>query len=170
MVEIDLRLAKDGRIILSHDPDPAGKYVGAAELKQVLSAVNFPINLEIKELGFEARVLEAVKQFPSKVLISSFKPQVIKKIRALDRDISLGSNLDPDWKNYFYPLLALAKVMRVESIHIHNSILTLGRVRQAHLFGFKVYTWTINDPVEYARVKELGVDGVFTDRPDLIKN
>jgi glycerophosphoryl diester phosphodiesterase len=169
MIEIDLRRAKDGRIVLSHDPDLAGEYAGAAELAQVLSAVDHPINLEIKEIGFEAEVLQAIQRFPSKVLISSFKPQVLKKIRALDRGIRLGSNLDPDWKNYFYPLLALAKMMRVESIHIHNSILVPTYVRWAHRFGFQVHTWAVNDPAEYARVREIGVDGVFTDYPNIIK-
>jgi glycerophosphoryl diester phosphodiesterase len=169
MVEVDLRRSNDGRIILSHDKDPAGEYADAPQLSEILGAVNFPLNLEIKEPGFEAEVLQAIREFPSSVLISSFKPQVVKKIRALDRGIRLGSNIDPEWANCFYPLLVFGKLMGIESVHMHISILTPRRVRWSHRFGFKAYTWAVNDPEQLARVKDMGVDGVFTDYPNIIK-
>ena len=46
-------------------------------------------------------------------------------------------------------------------------ILTRGFVEAAHERGLDVYAWTINDPGEMARLVELGVDGLVTDRPDL---
>ena len=38
----------------------------------------------------------------------------------------------------------------------------------AHEQGLRVIPWTINDPDEMERLIELGVDGIITDRPDLL--
>lgn len=42
-------------------------------------------------------------------------------------------------------------------------------VHLAHEAGVRVITWTCNDPVEMARLYALGVDGVISDRPDLLR-
>lgn len=43
------------------------------------------------------------------------------------------------------------------------------QVREAQLLGLKVLAWTVNDPASMARVIDLGVDGLVTDRPDLAR-
>jgi len=39
----------------------------------------------------------------------------------------------------------------------------------AHTRGLRVVPWTVNDPADAARLIALGVDGLCTDRPDLIR-
>ncbi|MBW1844397.1 MAG: hypothetical protein JRJ05_08660, partial [Deltaproteobacteria bacterium] len=41
-------------------------------------------------------------------------------------------------------------------------------VAAAHRHGLWVHPWTVNDPAEMKRLIELGVDGIFTDRADLL--
>ena len=39
-------------------------------------------------------------------------------------------------------------------------------VADAHRRGLRVFPYTANDPAEIARLRDLGVDGVFTDFPE----
>ena len=42
------------------------------------------------------------------------------------------------------------------------------RLQQAHALGLLVIPWTVNDPADMRRLIEMGVDGLITDRPDLL--
>ena len=58
-----------------------------------------------------------------------------------------------------------------------NVPLRLGRVAivaddlaaRAHDIGVKVIVWTVNEPATMARLLDAGVDGIITDRPDLLR-
>lgn len=49
-------------------------------------------------------------------------------------------------------------------------IVTPQFVRRAHAHGQGVHVWTINDSHEMKRLIDMGVDGLITDRPDLLKD
>lgn len=42
-------------------------------------------------------------------------------------------------------------------------------VTEAHELGLRVVVWTVNKPEDMARMIELGVDGIISDRPDLLR-
>ena len=47
--------------------------------------------------------------------------------------------------------------------------LDAAKLKEAHELGLKVLAWTVNDPAAMARMIDLGVDGLVTDRPDLAR-
>lgn len=171
MLEVDLRADKDGKIVLAHDEDPGKNYTGAVSLKEALSVMSIPVNLEIKESGFEEELVKIVKEFPSKVLISSFKLSVLMKVRTLDRNIKLGLIISPKIRfHFFFSFMVLVSALfKFHSIHPHSSLLTDQRVKFIHRMGAKVFTWVINTQESFEALKKMNVDGVFTDHPDIIR-
>jgi len=47
--------------------------------------------------------------------------------------------------------------------------LDAAKVKEAHALGLTVLAWTVNEPAQIARVMDLGVDGIVSDRPDLVR-
>jgi glycerophosphoryl diester phosphodiesterase len=54
----------------------------------------------------------------------------------------------------------------------HNGITVVTRrfIRRSHALGQQVHVWTVNDAAEINRLLDLGVDGIITDRTDVLKD
>ena len=51
----------------------------------------------------------------------------------------------------------------------HYSLVNKELVDKCHAQMLKVIPWTVNDKAEIDKLKALGVDGIITDYPDLLK-
>ena len=51
----------------------------------------------------------------------------------------------------------------------HFADLDAAKVNEAHALGLQVLAWTVSTPAQIASVMDLGVDGIVTDRPDLVR-
>ena len=52
---------------------------------------------------------------------------------------------------------------------VHFRDVDAQKVKEAQALGLKVLVWTVNDPALMARMLDLGIDGLITDRPDLAR-
>jgi glycerophosphoryl diester phosphodiesterase len=48
--------------------------------------------------------------------------------------------------------------------------LDAAKVKEAQSLGLTVLAWTVNEPAQIARIMDMGVDGIVTDRPDLVRD
>lgn len=50
----------------------------------------------------------------------------------------------------------------------HYQYITDALLEEAHQLGLKVYVWTVDSRSEMVRLIEMGVDGIITNRPDIL--
>lgn len=67
------------------------------------------------------------------------------------------------------PALHGLDCLQVPVQHQRVPIVTARSVAAAHRRGVQVHVWTINDGAEMHRLLDLGVDGLITDRADILK-
>jgi glycerophosphoryl diester phosphodiesterase len=48
--------------------------------------------------------------------------------------------------------------------------LTYDLLNEAHELGIQVYVWTLDKPSDLVRIIEMGVDGIITNRPDILRS
>jgi glycerophosphoryl diester phosphodiesterase len=68
---------------------------------------------------------------------------------------------------------SVAKMIRAAGGRIwsaYHGDLDAEKVKEAKALGLQVLAWTVNTPQEIAQMIDLGVDGVVSDRPDLVRD
>ena len=64
--------------------------------------------------------------------------------------------------------LRLALTARVSAVGVSYKKAWPAFIRAAHERGLMVFTWTVNEEKDMRAMIERGVDGVITDRPDVL--
>lgn len=62
------------------------------------------------------------------------------------------------------------QIFQVPPRHRAIPVVTRSLLRRAHRAGRFVHVWTIDDPAHMRQLLDLGVDGLMTDRTDLLKD
>jgi glycerophosphoryl diester phosphodiesterase len=78
------------------------------------------------------------------------------------------------WAHGYAPFLRLSTFCRgaMAQVPIRQGAMTVvhrGFLRSAQLAGAEVHTWTVDEPAEMRTMLDLGVHGIVTDRPDLLR-
>ena len=136
---------------------------------------------------FVRLLLQAIKQgeLESRVTIQSFDWRTLKLVQAqapniptvyLTVQLPSFNNLivtGPSW-TAGHRLEAAGSVPRLVKLaggavwSPYYKDLTLAATKEAQALKLKVIPWTVNDPQEMRRLKAMGVDGLISDRPDLL--
>ncbi len=117
---------------------------------------------------FEKAILELVEErgLAGRVIFQSFDHRSLWAIRSIDKDIRLSALIRPGFPAE--PVDLAAKGANIWSPSARS--VTPSLVDQVHEAGMTVIPWTVNEPEDMRRLIEMGVDGLISDRPDLLIN
>jgi glycerophosphoryl diester phosphodiesterase len=158
------------------DPTFAGERIPT--LEEVLNAVGsrLLLNIELKttslrDTGLAQAVVAQVEQYGlgDRVLLSSFNPFSLRRAKRIAPHIPVGLLYAPDLP---LPLSRtwLAFLVPHEARHPEHSTVDAQTMAWARRRGYRVNVWTVNDPDEMRRLIGLGVDGIITDVPDVLRS
>jgi glycerophosphoryl diester phosphodiesterase len=157
------------------DPAHAGERIPT--LEEVLQAFGnrLLLNVELKSTslrgnGLERAVIALVEKYGlgSRVLFSSFNPFSLRRAKKIAPHIRAGLLYAP---NLPLPLSHawLAPLFPHEARHPEHTMVDAHYMAWAHRRGYRVNTWTVDDPNEMRRLIALGVDGIITNVPDVLR-
>lgn len=189
-VECDLHLTRDRQLVVIHDSTvnrttngqgairdltaarirslDAGQGEQVPTLDEVLETVRDQVHLliELKGIGVEQAAVEAVKAhgMEEDVTFSSFALERLAAVRAMGKHYRLRAIL-PNPTDFE---LARAVELQAVGIDVRYTNVCLRVVEAAHTMGLEVLAWNPDRWREQQAMIALGVDGVSSNRPDIL--
>lgn len=130
------------------------------------------LNLEIKSKSLDNRgIEEKIVKFLEKnnrienTIISSFNHKCLQRVQNLNSEIKLGIL----YEGYIIDPINSLKPSKLDIYSIHPCYYYIDRdlIEDAHKSNLKVYSWTVNDIKSAMQLRDLGIDGVITNFPQL---
>ena len=128
------------------------------------------INVEIKSTGYstngiEKAVLNLVDQchLEDRVIISSFNPLHLLRVRRMNRRIRIGHLIwPPQWfaRRHFW-----TRLCRANTINLEHEWATPDRLTEFNKLGKDIWVWTVNEENEMRRWFGANIAAIITDDP-----
>jgi len=163
---------------LLRDRAPSDRRYAVATLEEV--AASFPgvlLNIDIKRTSPDVEPYESLLgdelqrlEITDSVIVASFHDEAIQRFRSLAPGVATSAATNETATFYFShlegtPVVAPVSAFQVPATFANVDVVTESFVEAAHEGGVAVHVWTINDVDEMARLVDLGVDGLVSDRP-----
>ncbi|MFX0556451.1 glycerophosphodiester phosphodiesterase [Maribacter sp. CXY002] len=195
MIEIDVFKIKSGEIVVFHDEtvDRLTNGLGKIEeytiydlkqlildgghkiplLEDVLKLIDnkVALNIELKGANTSDKVNFIMDNFikehhwsPENFIISSFNWDELREMRRINPTVRIAVLTDEN------PVetIPVAKELNAEAINPYFMRLNLEVANEIREAGFKIYTWTVNEPQDIIAMKRIGVDGIITNYPERV--
>ena len=150
------------------------------EVFQAFPQMRYVIEIKLTENPIDQPLCDLIRQYDmqAKVVIGSFHDEAMKNFRQACPEVSTSASRT-EVRNY----VLLGKVFlwgfyvpRFQTIQppwdpeesLGIQIMTERFIRESHAKNIRVEPWTVNDPELMRQYIEWGVDGIITDRPDLM--
>ena len=189
-VEFDVHASRDRVPVLVHDRDLARTTSGSGDvdafslaelgrldagngeriptLAEALDALagRLSLDVELKQAGAERAVLDALGRHPdTEWFISSFDWDILRTVRALDPGAELWVLTEMEIDEAF----DAARELGARGIAFWSPIYTPEIADRTVRDGLLAAVWTVNDPDEARRVRNLGADVLISDDPAAIR-
>ncbi|HWP93784.1 MAG TPA: glycerophosphodiester phosphodiesterase family protein [Thermodesulfobacteriota bacterium] len=188
LIEFDIRLSSDGHLIVIHDKkvdrttDGTGlvREMTLGQLKKLDAGKGEKIPtfeevidfgkgktrfvVELKEGGTEEKIVNLIRENDlfQDVVIVSYHSKLVKNVKALEPRVSTGLiSLLP------FNAVGNGKESLVNIIAPFHYLVTKGLVERVHRNGMFLFTWVVDNQKRAERLKEIGVDGIVTNKPDI---
>lgn len=194
MIEFDVHRCKSGEVVVFHDtflknqPNKKIKDLSWAQLQtynvghgqkipllsQVFDLVDKRaiINIELKSQDSVEPVAELIKhyieekQWPAdRFIVASFDHYRVKKFRTLLPQVKTGVIFEGNPIG----LAQIATNANAQYAIMYYEWITKEFIEDAHKRGVKVYTYTVNDKVLAQEMAALGLDGIISNYPDILR-
>jgi glycerophosphoryl diester phosphodiesterase len=201
MAELDVQRSADGVLMVFHDEETrrwdgrrrrmvdctyaelrelniGGERVATlAEVAAFAREYNLALNVEIKQPGIGAEVVQALREarIEELTLISSFAPAALSEVRAAAPSMRLAylmgtDTIRPDVRfRESWPMLALRSVGAYAWHPTYQIPMVLRVIPLVQRAGYRVNVWTVNDERLMQQLLDVGADGIITDRPDMLR-
>jgi len=150
------------------------------EIFQKFPQMRYVIEIKLTQNPIDKPLCDLIRQYnmQDKVLVASFHDVAMKNFRVTCPEVATSASRT-EVRNYI--LLGKAFLWGFivpdyqtiqppydpeESLGI--TIMTERFIRESHAKNIRVEPWTVNDPALMKQYIEWGVDGIITDRPDLM--
>ncbi len=150
-----------------------------------LNGVN--LNVDVKDWNSVQSLADAIErhQAHARVLVTSFSDRRRRAVlKLLSRPVASSAGVvsvglftvlgrvlpGPVFRFVLRRILQDVHALQVPVRYGAIEVVTTGFVRRAHALGLLVHVWTVNDAAEMRRLLDLGVDGIVTDRADLLRD
>lgn len=193
MVEVDVRLSRDGIPVVIHDETVDRTTNGSGSVSEMyaheiceldagggervpmfddvlefMKTADINLIIEIKEIGIQDSVLNSIKnkKMEDNVIISSFFHPSVLHLKRSDTGIKTGVIFSS------LPIRAwiLAADANADIMFPKLNRTTDDLVRGAHEHGIAVYPWVVNTRDEYLHAAEMEVDGIVSDHPCAVRS
>ena len=148
------------------------------------------LNVDLKATGYEEAVVELVRArgMGGDALYSSLYPLSLRRVRQVDPQARTGLSYPEDRANasgkpYLRPVVdaALAllrlslpyRILRMmagaqaNAVMLHQRVVSRAAIRTVQQAGGKVFVWTVDTAQRLRELREMGVNGIASNRPEL---
>jgi len=158
-VELDVHAAADGALVVCHDR-PRG---GELRLEDAIELLRGRIGImcELKTPWRYRRhdvVRRAVELLPEDAIVVSFERRALEAVRGRRVLQHVG-----------YGVSIRRAARYAWGVGFHDPRVTRRALAKARTLGLVATAYTVNEPARMRELAALGVDGIFSDRPDLLR-
>ncbi len=139
----------------------------------------YPMIIEIKQTAppVGPRLCELIRSYSaeSNAIVAAFSDSAVQEFRAACPEVATAAASGETRRYVILSMLFLvnpiAPPFQAFQVPLESGGITVVKtsfINTAHRQNIEIHPWTINDPLEMRRLIDLGVDGIMTDRPDLL--